>query len=145
MYTRVNRYIPETSRVIHRNPTTGTPFLARSRFSLTTIYHHLELRVTHKNLALDGRALLPKAIAHLSLLRVDQSYYSRLQTPRAYSTMASATSNNNDEYKSKGQQSPLASQRAKQGTKPSEANRTARFGGYFPLGYKAGFSQWVWI
>ena len=36
----------------------------------------------------------------------------------------------------------LASQRDKQSNTPTEANRTGRFTGYFPLGYKEGFSQW---
>ena len=38
----------------------------------------------------------------------------------------------------------LASQRAKEQTaRPSSAQRSARFAGYFPLGYKEGFGQWV--
>ena len=51
--------------------------------------------------------------------------------------MAAATANSNegDEMRSKTQQSPLASQRAK-----AEGNKS---GGYFTLGYKEGFSQWV--
>ncbi|MCJ1474472.1 hypothetical protein MMC13_003130 [Lambiella insularis] len=55
--------------------------------------------------------------------------------------MAATASGSDDDFKSKGQQSPLASQRARQ---PTEANRKGRFGGgYFPLGYKDGFNQWV--
>lgn len=47
-----------------------------------------------------------------------------------------ASANNGDDLRGKTQQSPLASQRAKeQGTQPK--------GGYFPLGTKEGFSQWV--
>ena len=58
--------------------------------------------------------------------------------------MSTATTNgNDDDLRSRGQQSPLASQRAKQGSGPQEGNRTGRFTGYFPLGYKEGFSQWV--
>ena len=54
-----------------------------------------------------------------------------------------AASDGNDNLQARGQQSPLASQRAKQSNTPSEANRTGRMSGYFPLGYKEGFSQWV--
>jgi hypothetical protein len=56
------------------------------------------------------------------------------------SVMATTTSGEDDDYKSKSQQSPLASQRAKE---TGQAKRTGRFTGYFPLGYKEGFSQWV--
>ncbi|MCJ1437850.1 hypothetical protein MMC27_007237 [Xylographa pallens] len=57
--------------------------------------------------------------------------------------MATAASGGDDDYQSRSQQSPLASQRAKQGNNPTEANRTGRFSrGYFPLGYKEGFNQW---
>ena len=146
MYNKVNHYISQTLRILHRNPTTGTPFLAPCGLSSTTRSRCLELKGTHDKPASEGRALLQKPFSYLlSLPGVESSSYSRLQTSKAYSTMASATSDSNDNYNSKGQQSPLASQRAKQGTTPSEAKRTARFGGYFPLGYKAGFSQWVWI
>ena len=146
MYTRVDRYILQTLRIVYRNPTRATPFLAPCGLSSTTYYHYLKLKATDNKPASDKRALLQKpSTCLLSLPRVESSSYSRPQTSRAYSTMASATSDSNDNYQSKGQQSPLASQRAKQGTTPSEPNRTARFGGYFPLGYKAGFSQWVWI
>lgn len=40
-----------------------------------------------------------------------------------------------------GQRPMLASQRK---DTPSEATRTAGKTGYFPLGYKEGFSQWVY-
>ena len=64
---------------------------------------------------------------------------------RHSSAMATAsTSGSDDDLRSKSQQSPLASQRAKSQQHPSEANRTGRFSrGYFPLGYKEGFNQWV--
>ena len=62
-----------------------------------------------------------------------------------YTTMTSATANagEDDELRSKPQQSPLASQRAKQNNTPTEANRAGKSGGYFPLGYKEAYSQWV--
>lgn len=59
---------------------------------------------------------------------------------RNVSVMATTTSGEDDDYKSKSQRSPLASQRAKES---GQAKRTGRFTGYFPLGYKEGFSQWV--
>ena len=58
--------------------------------------------------------------------------------------MATATANDSDDdFQTRGQKPMLASQRAKQNGAPSEANRTGRVGGYFTLGYKEGFSQWV--
>ena len=54
-----------------------------------------------------------------------------------------AANSNDDDLRSRSQQPVLASQRAKANGTPTEANRTARFSGYFPLGYKEGFSQWV--
>ena len=62
---------------------------------------------------------------------------------RLNSTMSATTSGSEDDYASRSQQSPLASQRDRKANTPSEVNRTARFKGYFPLGYKDGFSQWV--
>ena len=56
---------------------------------------------------------------------------------------ATADAGGDDELQSRSQQSPLASQRAKQSKAPTEANRTGKFGGYFPLGYKEAYSQWV--
>ena len=58
--------------------------------------------------------------------------------------MSAATANDSDDdFRARGQQPILASQRAKENTTPSEANRTGRMGGMFTLGYKDGFSQWV--
>lgn len=60
------------------------------------------------------------------------------------STMSAATANNgDDDFRTRAQQPMLASQRAKQDNAPSEANRTGKVGGYFPLGYKDAISQWV--
>lgn len=59
---------------------------------------------------------------------------------------SSAIMSASDESRSRGQQPMLASQRAKDQTSaPSEANRTGKFGGYFPLGYREAVSQWVRI
>lgn len=57
--------------------------------------------------------------------------------------MATTTDGKDDELQSRVQQSALASQRLKQSSTPSESNRTGKIGGYFTLGYKEGFSQWV--
>ena len=54
-----------------------------------------------------------------------------------------ASSDAEAEVRNRGQQPMLASQRAKD--TPSEATRTAGKTGYFPLGYKEGFNQWVCI
>ncbi len=58
--------------------------------------------------------------------------------------MSTATANGgDDEVRSSSKHSPLASQRNEASSTPTETNRTGRMGGYFPLGYKEGFSQWV--
>ncbi|KAL8942890.1 MAG: hypothetical protein Q9211_001192 [Gyalolechia sp. 1 TL-2023] len=57
--------------------------------------------------------------------------------------MAAATTNgSSDNIRTRSQQSPLASQRAKEINAPTEENRKGKFGGFFTLGYKEGFSQW---
>ena len=59
---------------------------------------------------------------------------------------ATATaSGRDDDISTKTQQPMLASQRAKQNRAAAEENQTAKRGGFFPLGYKEGFSQWVGI
>lgn len=50
-----------------------------------------------------------------------------------------APGNNGDELRTKTQQSPLASQRAKEEGQP----QVGRFTQWFPLGAKEGFNQWV--
>lgn len=61
--------------------------------------------------------------------------------------MARTSASGNDDISySRPQQSPLASQRGKQNTGPNEGNQSQadKSGGFFPLGFKEGFSQWVW-
>jgi hypothetical protein len=68
-------------------------------------------------------------------------YYSQSQRNRAsYSSMATSSSEG-DDLRDRAQQSPLASQRAKE--QASEARGRRGFGNMFPLGAKDGFSQWV--
>ena len=62
--------------------------------------------------------------------------------------MSTATANGgDDEFKSRQQQNMLASQRRKTSSEnasgPTEENRRGKIGGYFTLGYKEGFQQWV--
>lgn len=59
--------------------------------------------------------------------------------------MSAATADNgDDEFHPRNQQPMLASQRHKAGNNtPIEGKRTGKSGGYFTLGYKEGFSQWV--
>lgn len=59
---------------------------------------------------------------------------------QTYATMASAESNSDDNVRGRGQQAMLARHRSREGgsAQPTEAQRR----GYFPLGYKEGFSQW---
>lgn len=54
-------------------------------------------------------------------------------------------SNGPDEVQARAQQSPLASQRAKQESSSGRNGQAAKAGGFFTLGYKEGFSQWVSI
>ncbi|KAL8809807.1 MAG: hypothetical protein Q9200_003093 [Gallowayella weberi] len=55
---------------------------------------------------------------------------------------ATTASDSTDDVHVRTQQSPLASKRAKESNTPAEENRKGKFGGYFTLGYKEGFSQW---
>lgn len=48
-----------------------------------------------------------------------------------------------NEVQTRVQQSPLASQRAKQESNSGRNGQAAKAGGFFTLGYKEGFSQWV--
>ena len=59
--------------------------------------------------------------------------------------MSTTTANpgDDDELRSRPQQSMLASQRAKQTSKSTETKKAGKFGGYFPLGYKEAYTQWV--
>ena len=58
--------------------------------------------------------------------------------------MATTTADDgDDEVRSKPQQSPLASQRGKEDNTSADSAKSGRTGGYFTLGYKEGFSQWV--
>lgn len=60
--------------------------------------------------------------------------------------MAAATANgSDDDYRTKTQQPMLASQRAKQNTAAVKEEQKRIRAGFFPLGYKEGFSQWVCI
>lgn len=56
---------------------------------------------------------------------------------------ATTTNNSSDDLRTRPQQSPLASKRAQQSNGPTEENRKGKVGGYFTLGYKEGFNQWV--
>ena len=89
---------------------------------------------------------------YATLIRPQSIYCSRgkrylplkAQTTHRYlSIMATTTPGDSDDLRQRKQQPMLASQRAKQSNTPTETNRTAKFEGYFPLGYKEGFSQWV--
>lgn len=59
------------------------------------------------------------------------------------STATATASGDDDELRSSSQGSPLASRREKASNTSTDAHRTSKTGGYFTLGYKEGFSQWV--
>lgn len=83
----------------------------------------------------------------LSRIRISPAHLQFRGLSRRSSTMASTSASGNDDISySRSQQSPLASQRGKQHAGPNESNQTqtAKSGGFFPLGFKEGFSQWVW-
>ena len=48
-----------------------------------------------------------------------------------------------DQVQTSSRHSPLASQRNQVNNTSTETNSRGRTGGYFTLGYKEGFSQWV--
>ncbi|KAI4276840.1 MAG: hypothetical protein LQ337_002224 [Flavoplaca oasis] len=57
--------------------------------------------------------------------------------------MTATTANGgSDDARVRTQQSPLASQRARESSTSAEENRKGKFGGFFTLGYKEGFNQW---
>ena len=63
---------------------------------------------------------------------------------RVYSMSTNTASpSGDDELRSRPQQSMLASQRAKQNSNSTEARKTGKSGGYFPLSYREAYSQWV--
>ena len=70
------------------------------------------------------------------------NYYLRLRINRRVLSMAATASSNDDDIRTRGQQSPLASQR-KNSNAQSETKSKGRFSGFFPLGYKEAYSQWV--
>ena len=95
------------------------------------IYDWLQVRPFHKEIA---------KLRH----KHDVRTRSLRSSVRLDLTMSTATANDSDDdFRSRGQQPVLASQRAKQNNTPTEANRTGKVGGYFPLGYKDAISQWV--
>jgi hypothetical protein len=65
---------------------------------------------------------------------------------RQYSTMSASTASSQsgeNEIRTRTQQSPLASQRAKEQAEKDGRRRGPFSGNLFPMGYKEGFSQWV--
>lgn len=83
----------------------------------------------------------------LSRRRIILAHLQSRGLSRRSSTMAGTSASDNDDISySRPQQSPLASQRGKQNTGRNESNQSqaAKSGGFFPLGFKEGFSQWVW-
>ena len=128
-------YLP--SRQTSRAPLVHTTLLNRARYS--SLFAPLLSAVSLRDLL----ALFPINKGLRISARKSTSINSSASR-RYLSAMATAASGSDDDYRSKAQQSPLASQRAKQANQPTESNRTGRFGGgYFPLGYKEGFNQWV--
>ena len=60
--------------------------------------------------------------------------------------MARVTTDGGDDQVQRGSRnSPLASQRSKVNNTSTETNSRGRTGGYFTLGYKEGFNQWVTV
>lgn len=82
----------------------------------------------------------------LSRRRIIPAHLQFRDLSRRSSTMASTSASDNDDISyPRPQQSPLASQRGKQNAGPNESNQSqpAKSSGFFPLGIKEGFSQWV--
>ena len=115
--------------------------------------HYLQLSCTFNNV-LDTLSLLAHLSYNLRLLSSYQKFpigrfnshcsssaaFRIGQSLRWHTACMAAT---DDDIRNRTQQSPLASQRAKQTDHPTEANRTGRMSNFFPLGWKDGFNQWV--
>ena len=96
------------------------------------------------------RKAVPKAASDVrSLLTILRQ--TRLDLPtrtfrgrrRAAIRLSTMTSTDDEsQFRNRTQQSPLASQRAKQANADGQGSKS-RFSGVFPLGYKDTFSQWV--
>lgn len=68
------------------------------------------------------------------------------ETLRITAIMSKVTADGgDDQVQRSSRHSPLASQRDKVNNTSTETNSRGRTGGYFTLGYKEGFSQWVTI
>lgn len=107
--------------------------IARVQFS--SFIQSAHIRITGNSArALSRRRII---LAHLQ---------SRVLSLRSSTMAGTGASDNDDISYSRPQQSPLASQRGKQNTGPNESTQSqaATSGGLFPLGFKEGFSQWVW-
>ena len=103
----------------------------------------LSARFSSKKCVLIPTPLLPVACySSRAVPRVEDTV--ALDGLKHTAIMSTTTANNgDDEVRSKPQQSPLASQRGKADNTSADSAKTGRTGGYFTLGYKEGFSQWV--
>lgn len=107
--------------------------IARLQFS--SFVQSAQIRIAgHSARALSRRRIIP---AHLQ---------SRSLSRRSSTMTGTSASDNDDLSYSRPQQSPLASQRGEQniGANGSNQSQAAKSGGFFPLGFKEAFSQWVW-
>lgn len=86
---------------------------------------------------------LPPVLCRLRCVTRHGTEFVHLEGIQYTGTMSTATNGGDDQLRSSSQHSPLASQREKSSNNSKEKNSTRRAGGYFTLGYKEGFSQWV--
>ena len=112
-----------------------------SIFRLSTILPHLGPNIWH--IPLPNRASIDTSRRGIKSFKGGHRLPSRFAR-----TMSTAAANSgDDEFQARQQQSMLASQRRKTSSEnasaPTEENRRGKIGGYFTLGYKEGFQQWV--
>lgn len=135
MYGMTDCFSPLTPPLILLDPSQLSPFspaLVRPTCDAPTLLS-AAVAATRPKLRSLRPALVPRSVSPLP----PRSHC------RATATMA-APANSDEEFRSHTQQSPLASQRARQqGSVPPSAPNGRGFNGWFPLGYKEGFSQWA--
>lgn len=107
---------------------------AAPRYTSTITPFHRPPSPLHLPLRTQSTATFPRHNTDSDNLNAGENLPPSFRRPPTMSTEAAES---DSEIQSRGQQSPLASQRAK-----AENPRRSRFENLFPLGYKQGFSQW---
>ena len=155
----ISRNIDDTSIADLFTPYTSNrvyvlfPYVYMRHKARSSIIPAVKLRTSSRHLIRQfQRAIVCRGWALTRRLHSYLTTYSRRYTQLRRSSIAPGpptgrlqhTMSAEDDVSSRSQQSPLASQRAKQQAE-AEGKKTSRFAGVFPLGYKDTFSQWVCV